>query len=99
MPHQKLVPVRIRGVSICECTGIQKNSHMGSPRTHNEIVRIWGLTYMSPDPFFDSFEEELDLCKWSFDKHRTAGLSLVVHNGCLYLGVMTPSTLGAKVDR
>ena len=46
MPHQKLVPVRIRGVPICECEGIQKNSHMGSPRTHNEIVRIWGLTYI-----------------------------------------------------
>ena len=38
------IPVRIRGVPICEPTGIQKNSHMGSPRTHNEIVRIWGLT-------------------------------------------------------
>ena len=47
MPHQKLVPVRIRGVPICECAGIQKNSHMGSPRTHNEIVRIWGLTWVS----------------------------------------------------
>ncbi len=23
--------------------------------------------YMSPDPFFDAFEEDLDLCKWSFD--------------------------------
>ena len=54
---------------------------------------------MSPDPFFDSFKEELDLRKWSFDKHRTAGLSLVFHNGSIYLGGMTPSTPGAKVDR
>jgi hypothetical protein len=44
--RQKLIPVRIRGVPICERVGIQKNSHMGSPRTHNEIVRIWGLTYI-----------------------------------------------------
>jgi hypothetical protein len=57
------------------------------------------IVYMSPDPFFDSFEEELDLRKWSFDKHRTAGLSLVFHNGRVYLGGMTPSTPGAKVDR
>ena len=57
------------------------------------------IVYMSPDPFFDSFEEELDLCKWSFDNHRTTGLSLVAHNGHLYLGGMTPSTPGAKVDR
>ncbi len=71
---------------------------MGRCITHNEVVRIRGLTYMSPDPFFDSFEEELDLRKWSFDKHRTAGLSLVFHNGRLYLGGMTPSSPGAKVD-
>ena len=56
------------------------------------------IVYMSPDPSFDSFEEKLDLHEWSFDKHRTAGLSLVVHNGCLYLGGTTPSTPGAKVD-
>ena len=53
---------------------------------------------MSQDPFFDSFEEVLDLRKWSFDKHRTAGLSLVSHNDRLYFGGMTPSTPGAKVD-
>ncbi len=27
------------------------------------------MVYMSPDPFFDAFEEDLDLHKWSFDKH------------------------------
>jgi hypothetical protein len=57
------------------------------------------IVYMSPDPFFDSFEEELDLWKWSFDKHHTAGLNLVFHNGRLYLGGMTPGTPGAKVDQ
>jgi hypothetical protein len=50
------------------------------------------IVYMSQDPFFDSFEEVLDLRKWSFDKHRAAGLSLVSHNGRLYLGGMNPST-------
>jgi hypothetical protein len=55
--------------------------------------------YMSPDPFFDSFEEEMDLWKWSFDKHHTASLSLVFHNGQLYLGGMTSGTPGAKVDQ
>ncbi len=54
--------------------------------------------YMSPDPFFDSFEEDLDLHKWLYEKHRTAGLSLVFHNSCLYLGGMTPGSPGAKVD-
>ncbi len=55
--------------------------------------------YMSPDLFYEAFEEELDLRKWSFDRHRTAGLSLLLHNGCLYLGEMTPSSPGAKVDK
>ena len=57
------------------------------------------IVYMSKDPFFESFEEVLDLRKWSFEKHRTAGLSLVSHHDRLYLGGMTPSTPGAKVDR
>jgi hypothetical protein len=56
------------------------------------------MVYMSPDPFFDAFKEDLDLQKWSFDKHRTASLSLVVHNGRVYLGGMTPGTPGTKVD-
>ncbi len=56
------------------------------------------MVYMSPDPFFDAFEEDLDLQKWSFDKHRTTSLSLVVHNGWVYLVGMIPGTPGAKVD-
>ena len=62
--------------------------------TNNDMA----IVYMSPDPFFDSFEKGLDLLKWSFDKHRTASLSLILHNGPLYLGGMTPGTPGAKVD-
>jgi hypothetical protein len=42
--------------------------------------------YMSPDPFFDSFEEELDLWKWSFDKHHTAV--------SLWLSIMASYTSG-----
>ncbi len=69
------------------------------PSEFNIAKDDMATVYMSPDPFFDSFEEELDLWKWSFDKHHTAGLSLVVHNGRLYLEGMTPGTPGAKVDR
>ena len=43
--HQKLVPVCIRGVPVCVRGVRQKNSHMGRRITHNEIVRIRGLTY------------------------------------------------------
>ncbi len=57
------------------------------------------MVYMSPDPFFDVFKGDLDLRKWSFNKHWTAGLSLLLHNGRLYLGGIAPGTPGAKVDR
>ncbi len=57
------------------------------------------MVYISPDLFYDAFEEELNLCKWSFDRHHTADLSLLLHNGCLYLGRMTPNSPGAKVDK
>jgi hypothetical protein len=57
------------------------------------------MVYVSPDPFYEAFEEEFDLCKWSFSRHCTAGLSLLLLNGRLYLGGMTPSSPGAKVDK
>jgi hypothetical protein len=55
--------------------------------------------YMSPDPFFGAFEEDINLCKWSYDKHHTAGMALVKHNGCLYLGNMIPGSPSADVDK
>ncbi len=77
-----------------------------TPLDAASIVTAYGIgkddmatDYMSLDPFFDAFEEDLDLRKWSFDKHHTAGLSLLHHNGHLYLGKMTPSSPGAKVDK
>jgi hypothetical protein len=77
-----------------------------TPSDAASIVTAYGIgkddmamVYMSPDLLFDAFEEDLDLRKWSFDKHHTAGLSLLHHNGRLYLGGMTPSSPGAKVDK
>jgi hypothetical protein len=55
--------------------------------------------YMSPDPFFGTFEENIHLSKWSYDKHHTAGMALVKHNGHLYLGNMIPGLPDAKVDK
>ena len=69
-----------------------------SPRSLT-LPRRYGYSIYVSDPFFDSFEEVLNLWKWSFDEHRTAGLSLVSHNGRLYLGGMNLSTPGAEVDR
>ena len=34
------------------------------------------MVYMSPDPFYGSFEEELDIHKFDLSHHNTAGLNL-----------------------
>ena len=55
--------------------------------------------YMSPCPYFDAFEEEIDLRKFDITKHRTAGLCLAQVDGRLILSGMAPSTAGAKITR
>jgi hypothetical protein len=55
--------------------------------------------YMSPDPYFEAFEEVINLRKFDLRKHCTAGLCLAHSDGRLYLGGMTPSTPGAKIPR
>jgi hypothetical protein len=52
--------------------------------------------YMSPCPYFDAFEEELNLRKFDIAKHRTAGLCLAHIDGHLILGGMAPSTPAAR---
>ena len=53
--------------------------------------------YMSPDPYFDAFDEVIDLRKFDLSKHRTAGLCLQPSKDRLYLGGMMPGTPGAKI--
>ncbi len=53
--------------------------------------------FMSPSPYFELFEEILDLRKFDITKHRTAGLCLAHQDGCLFLGKMAPSAPGAKI--
>jgi len=35
------------GIPVCKRAGIAEKFAYGDPITHNEIVRIWGLTYIS----------------------------------------------------
>jgi hypothetical protein len=55
--------------------------------------------YMSPDPYFEAFEEIIDLRKFDLTQHRTAGLCLAHSDNRLFLGCMTPGTPGAKIPR
>jgi hypothetical protein len=55
------------------------------------------MVYMSPDPYYDAFKQPLDLRKFDYTKHPTAGLSLYEKSGWLYLDTMSPSTPVAKI--
>jgi hypothetical protein len=55
--------------------------------------------YMSPDTYFEAFEEMIDLCKFDLEKHHTAGLCLAQNDRRLILGGIAPSTPGARIPR
>jgi hypothetical protein len=53
--------------------------------------------YMSPCPYFDAFEKEINLQKFNLSKHRKTGHGLTLVHGCLILVSMSPGTPGAKI--
>jgi hypothetical protein len=57
------------------------------------------MVYMSPDPYFEAFEEVIDLHKFDLKKHHTAGLCLAQNDRQLILGSIAPSTPGAWIPR
>jgi hypothetical protein len=52
---------------------------------------------MSPDPYFEAFNEIINLQKFDIQTHRTGGLSLLASDNRLILGGMAPGTPGAKI--
>jgi hypothetical protein len=57
------------------------------------------MIYLSPDPYHESFEEEVDLRRFDLNKHRTARLCLAHHDGRLLLGGIAKGTPCAKITR
>jgi len=55
------------------------------------------MIYLSPDPYYDAFEQPLDLRKFGIATHATDGLSLLESGGRLHLATMSPSTPAAKM--
>jgi hypothetical protein len=53
--------------------------------------------YLSSTPYNDAFEEAIDLRKFDFTHHRSAGLSLLQQDNRLILTSMVPSTPGARI--
>jgi hypothetical protein len=55
------------------------------------------MIYLSPDRYYDAFEQPLDLSKLDIANHATAGLSLLETGGRLHFATMSPSTPAAKM--
>ncbi len=55
------------------------------------------LIYMSPNPYFEAFEEMFDLRQFNSSQHRMAGICLAHINGHLILSGIAPSTPAAKL--
>jgi hypothetical protein len=51
------------------------------------------MIYLSPDPYYDAFEQSLDLHKFDIATHATACLSHLETGGHLHLATMSPGEL------
>ena len=59
--------------------------------------RDMAMIYMSPDPYFDAFEETFNVQHVNLKKHATAGLELYESSGRVFLQLMTPGAAAAKI--
>jgi hypothetical protein len=56
------------------------------------------MLYISPNPYYRAFEEELDLRKFDLATHNMAGLSFLQKDNRLILTSMANGTPGAHVN-
>lgn len=64
-----------------------------------EREEVFAQVYLSPSPYFEAFEEELDIRNWTTHDHHTAGLVLVNSNDRLVLADILKSTPAARIDK
>jgi hypothetical protein len=55
--------------------------------------------YLSPSPYFEAFQEEIDIKHWTTHDHHTAGFVLVSKNDRLVLADILKSTPAARIDK
>jgi hypothetical protein len=82
-PGQPRQPRRPRAVDVMTEYNIGRNN--------------MAMVCMSPDPYFDAFEQPLDIRHFDLTKHATARLSLYEKSERLYLASMSPSMPAAKI--
>jgi hypothetical protein len=57
------------------------------------------MVYISPDPYYEAIEKEVDLQKFDFASHRTASRCFLQKDNRLILASMKTGTPGARVDK
>lgn len=55
--------------------------------------------YLSPHPYFDAFEEQLDIRRWHTNDHPTAGLRLIEEDQRVFVHTMESSTPASRIPR
>ena len=67
------------------------------PHAFHIDPRARDIVYLSPDPYADSFEEQLHFGRFCLASCSTAVLTVKCENGHLLLTDMVPGTPGAKI--
>ncbi len=109
-PHSLHAPLPLRisttPVSFGARAARVKSPAMSKKDITAEVVREYligkedmAMIYISPDPFYGTFEEELDLCKFDLSRHSTAGMNFFEKDQRLFLALMVPGTPGARIPR
>jgi hypothetical protein len=61
---------------------------------------VFAQIYLSPSPYHEAFEEEIDIRKWSStNDHQTAGFSIIKNQDRLILANILRSTPAARIDK
>jgi hypothetical protein len=55
--------------------------------------------YLSPSPYFEAFEEEIDIRTWSPNDHHTAGFMIIQRDNSLILADILKSTPAARINK
>ncbi len=88
--HRTAVAAR---VSLTPRNGTQLSSASDIVTEFTIGARDIATIYLSPDPYYDSIEEEIDIRQFDLTKHRTAELCLAELDGRLFLGGIAKSNL------
>lgn len=84
--HQTAIDARVNRLDIIDDMQLDKEE-------------TFAQVYLSPSPYFEAFQEEIDIRHWTTHDHHTAGFVLVSNNNRLVLADIMKSTPAARIDK